>query len=137
MACARSSAAPRMRPWFDGDAPGSCGPPEEVRPACLRVGWSGGDHRNLQEVFQGMDSRAMVECGRREALGAQHVEVAVAHLGQVGEDGVEVVVDRQVPAGQAVAVAGGEPHDQVDRPLGVGAAARSARCDVQRRTCAS
>ena len=58
-----------------------------------------------------------------QALRAQHVEVAVADLLEVAEHGVEVVVHRQVAAREASAVAGGEPQDQLDGLLRVGAAA--------------
>ena len=65
----------------------------------------------------------MAAAGRDRRSGRSDVEVAVTDLGQVGEHGVEVVVHRQVAAGEAVAVAGGEPDQQLDGPARVGAAA--------------
>jgi hypothetical protein len=53
---------------------------------------------------------------RRQTIRVHDVEVAGADLGQPGEHGVEVVVNGEVPAGEGVAVAGGESEDQLDRP---------------------
>ena len=66
--------------------------------------------------------------GLWEAFGSEHVEVLGVDFGQAGEDGVEVVVDGEVAAREAVGVAAGEPEEQLDGMIGVRAAAlRRAR----------
>ena len=53
---------------------------------------------------------------RGEALGSHDVEVVVVDLGQPRQQGVEVVVHRQMPAREAVSVPGGQPQDQLGWP---------------------
>ena len=51
------------------------------------------------------------------------VEIVAPDVIDIGEEGVEVVVDGQVPSGQRVGVAGGDAQDQVGGPGWVGAVA--------------
>ena len=53
---------------------------------------------------------------RGERSDPKLVEIVAADVIDTGEEGVEVVVDGQVPSGQRVAVAGGDTKDQVRGP---------------------
>jgi hypothetical protein len=63
--------------------------------------------------------------GRGECSDPKLVEIVAPDVIDIGEEGVEVVVDGQVPSGQRVGVAGGDAQYQVGGPGWVGAVAVS------------
>ena len=62
-------------------------------------------------------SVAVVGSRRADPLGSQYVEVVVSDFVEAGQDRVEVVVDREMAAGEAVGLARSQPQDQLDGVL--------------------
>jgi hypothetical protein len=50
---------------------------------------------------------------RRQQSDSQLIKIVVDHFAEVGEHRLEVVVHGEVPAGQAIRSAGGQPDDQL------------------------
>ena len=95
---------------------------DRVDPRHARASWSDVARRGRRPVgIRRRARRGARSASLRQGLvvveprGPQHVEVAGEHLVPACQHGIEIIVHREVAPREAVAIADGQPHDQLDR----------------------